>query len=507
MPCLRSNICERSNAAPSFGAFRGSFHVVLVLTLICILTDEVGSAYLRSNSHSRHEGDLGGLSTQSIALANASSSISSPPRSWANASYQSLEAAARKEPVLVFLFLVYDKINNEEIWDRFFAQATQGLDYRALVHCKFPDACRNNIKSQHRYLIIPSVETKYCSDLVSGMNALLQSGLTYTLRNAKPDDKFIFISDSTLPVKPFSVVKSRLLTTGANSNFCIFPRNEWAEIQETTPGIMPSVRAAVKTHQWIILSRPHAEHVMSRSAEYRDLMTQFHINSMAGSLKNTGCLDEYWYFAILFGTIAHATNPQSLQLSGLNGMPLSTTDYEIQGQCDTFVQWVPRASGTVNNMTRLIQRLANDPGVDMTAASDKRPAAFHRFSLESVRSLRESWFMFARKVDDNAGFSGCDRLVDVFDKVIFSDPPQPMTPVAPYAGDGNWKDTRNAIVRVTASDGSVRLTGAGPGMDAKGTYCHRRIDVVFTNGYRAGATLSDDSMMLNWDTGVTWRRA
>jgi hypothetical protein len=338
------------------------------------------------------------------------------------------------------------------------------------------------------------------------MNALLQSGLTYTLRNSKPEDKFIFVSDSTLPVKPFSTVKQRLLTTGTNSNFCIFPRNEWAEIPETQPGLVPSVRAAVKAHQWIILSRPHAEHVMSKSAEYRDLMAQFHINAMAGSMKNTGCLDEYWYFAILFGTIAHATTPQAVKLSGLHGMPLSTTDYEIQGQCDTFVQWVPRASGTVNNMTRLIQHMVTDPGVDMTAASDKRPAAFHRFSLQSVKSLRDSWFMFARKVDDNAGFSGCDRLVDVFDKVVFSVPPQPMQPVAAYAGNGNWRDTRNAIVSITASEGSMKLSGAGAGMEAKGTYCHRRMDVVFGNGYRAGATISEDSMLLNWDTGVVWRR-
>merc|ERR1719375_2570956 len=170
----------------------------------------------------------------------------------------------------------------------------------------------------------------------------------------------------------------------------------------------------------MILSRAHAGQVMKRSHEYRNLMTTFHINSIGlpeGKV-NTGCLDEFWHFAILFGTISHASNPQMIQMTGLNGRPLSTTDYEIQGQCDTFVQWVPRASGTANNMTILTQYMSQDPGVDMTPASDKRPATFHRLSLNSVVRMRDSWFLFARKVDDGAAFAGCERLVEVFDKVI-----------------------------------------------------------------------------------------
>jgi hypothetical protein len=411
-------------------------------------------------------------------------------------------------PQLVFLFLVYDRINNEEIWDRFFAPAIHGSDYIALVHCKSVPDCQRNIKSPHRYEIIPSVETKYCTDLVSGMNALLQAGSNYAGASGRADDKFIFISDSTLPVKPFSAVQNRLSGTGTNSNFCVFPRNEWAEIQEPASiGLVPSVRAAVKHHQWMIVSRTHAAQVLKRSHEYRDLMVQFHMNQgIGGTLKNTGCLDEFWHFAIIFGTIAHATNPQMIQMAGLTGRPLSTTDYEIQGQCDTFVQWVPRAIGSANNMTLLAQHLSSDGGVDMTPASDKRPAAFHRLSRSSVIQFRDSWFLFARKVDDGAKFAGCEPLVEVFDKLIFSTPPQDFHVPATWPGAGQWVDTRNYMVSITSSDGSIGLVGKGSGMDAKGIYCNSRIEVVFTNGYSASATLSPDGTYLSWDTGVTWRR-
>lgn len=410
-------------------------------------------------------------------------------------------------PQLVFLFLVYDRINNEEVWDRFFAPAVHGTDYIALVHCKSVAGCHRNIKSPQRYELIPTAETKYCTDLVSGMNALLQAGVHYTSENARADDKFVFISDSTLPIKPFSAVQKRLLATGKDSNLCIFPRNEWAEIQEPASiGLVPSVRAAVKHHQWMILSRTHADQVLSRSHEYRDLMAQFSMNTFAGTYKNSGCLDEFWHFAILFGTIAHASSPQMIQMNGLSGRPLSTTDYEVQGQCDTFVQWVPRASGTANNMTVLTQHMTTDAGVDMTPASDKRPATFHRLSLNSVVQMRDSWFLFARKIDDNAGFAGCDRLVEVFDKVIYSTPPQEFKPPPTWIGAGQWVDTRNFKVSITSGDGAINVVGQGSGMNAKGIYCNSRIEVVFTNGYKAAATLSPDGIYLSWDTGVTWHR-
>lgn len=432
-----------------------------------------------------------------------STGLTRPVRPAASLVAKSAEVA-NDRPQLIFLFLVIDKINNEDVWDRFFAPAVHGADYRALVHCKNPAGCRTNIKSQQRYEIIPAVETKYCADLVSGMNALLQSGVSNQyIRKPRTDDKFIFVSDSTIPVKPFLSVQNRLTETGTNSNFCVFPRNEWAEIQDRNAGLIPSVRAAVKHHQWMILSRTHAMQVLQRSHEHRDLMAQFQINT---GMKNSGCLDEFWHFAILFGTISHATNAQMIRMTGLAGAPISTTDYQVQGQCDTFVQWVPRASGTANNMTTLTSLMTQDPGVDMTPASDKRPATFHRFSLKAVKNMRDSWFLFARKVDDGATFAGCEKLVDVFDKVIFSMPPQEFTVPATWTGAGKWIDTRNYPVNIHSAEGAIDLQGGGVGMSGKGTYCNNVMHVVFSNGYRSSATLSADGNHLTWATGVSWTR-
>lgn len=414
------------------------------------------------------------------------------------------------EPRLFFLFMVYAKINNEEIWDRFFDAGVQGVDYTALVHCKSESGCRKNIRSQTRFQIIKSVETTYCFDLVSGMNALLKAALATPGRQDKMSDKFIFISDSTLPVKPFSVVKHRLTSVvdSSASNFCIFPRNEWAEVSSASPnhrGLIQSVQAAVKHHQWIILSRSHATKILENAAiNSRQLAREFEVLTGGRAM---GCLDEFWYFAKLFGTVDVLHKDTVMNLQGLAGGPLQKSNYEIQGQCDTFVMWMPRASGITNNITGLMQDLQSDIGVDMTPADNNRPGKIHRFSKQSLMKFRASWFLFARKVDEGAKMTGCRRLVDVFDKLVFKTPPETIAPDPTWRGQGTWSDTRSAPVTITSNDGSLEVKGTGSGMSAKGSYCNDNIEVVFSNGYRAVATLSSDGATLQWNTGVSWRRS
>lgn len=412
-----------------------------------------------------------------------------------------------KQPVLFFLFLVYVKINNEAIWDRFFAPAVQGEEYYALVHCKSEASCRENIRAQDRFQVIRSVETQYCFDLVSGMNALLVAALD--LRTVgHPNDKFIFISDSTLPVKPFSTIRAQM-TADAASDFCIFPRNEWAEVSENFISDItrdPVMLVAVKHHQWIVLSRQHAKLSVQKSNEDRDMMKKFQVNM---GFKNTGCLDEFWHFSVLYHAIELSGHPAIIHLKGFNGEPLKTSNHEIQGRCDTFVHWDPRASGTANNITQLSRELTNDPGTDLMPPSGSSPGSIKRLSRSALSALRSSAFLFVRKVDDSCVFSGCDHLVEAFDSLVFASPPRPLTeqtgPV--WRGQGVWLDNRRSAVTVMSLDGSVRITGGGAGMEAKGFYCNDRIDLLFANGFRGTATLSADGAELTWMNGVVWERA
>lgn len=411
------------------------------------------------------------------------------------------------KPQLFFLFLVYVKINNEAVWDRFFASAVRGVDYQALVHCKSEASCRSNIRSLHRFEIIPSVETQYCFDLVSGTNALLKAAL---LRSGagSPLDKFVFVSDSTLPVKPFAAVQ-RQLTANEASDFCIFPRNEWAEVTETfvNGAVRASVmRVGVKHHQWVVLGRKHAMKAIQLAGTRQDLMHEFQLNM---GFKNTGCLDEFWYFAILFDSFNLTGHPTNIHLQDFNGSPLSSANYEVQGHCNTFVHWVPRASGTHNNLTTMAQALLKDPGTDMTQATETRPASIARFSQTALAEMRSSSFLFVRKVEDGCSFSGCETLAEAFDNLVFSEPPRALPggeQEVTWRGAGTWLDNKRNPVSITGRDGSISLEGTGSKMKAKGSYCRDRITVVFTNGYKAQATLSADAVQLHWHNGVIWGR-
>jgi len=422
---------------------------------------------------------------------------------WPFGDGQSTASKVSRKPQLFFLFLVYVKINNEAVWDRFFAGAVRGVDYQALVHCKSEASCRTNIKSLHRFEIIPSVETQYCYNLVSGTNALLAAALARA-GAGNSHDKYIFVSDSTLPVQPFASMH-RHFTANNGSDFCIFPRNEWAEVMEQFHDGTAHMMAGVKHHQWVVLGREHAFKVIKEVGTHQDLMQRFQLNM---GMKNTGCLDEFWYFTVLYGSMNLTGRPTTFHLSGFNGGPLKTTLHETQGRCDTFVHWVPRASGHNNNLTQLSKALIADPGTEMTTATEKRPASISRMSMATLLEMRKSPFFFVRKVNDNCDFSGCESLAEAFDSLVFSTPSRPLAGLSMrWPGEGNWLDNKNNLVTIHGAEGSISLMGIDSGMRAKGSYCRNHITAVFVNGYRAQATLTANGQQLIWHNGVIWNRA
>lgn len=406
------------------------------------------------------------------------------------------------KPQVFFLFMAYSSINHMSIWERFFDGGDRGVDYTVLVHCVNEAACRKNLEAYPRFLVIPSVRTSYCHDLVSGMNALLKSALVVG-GIGSPFDKFVFISDSTLPVKPLSFVREQL-TGDQSSDFCIFPRNEWAEVHEANSS---SVRIAPKTHQWMVLSRKHAELSVEKSGQNLDLMKQLQLNMQHGSSKytNTGCLDEFWHFATIYNSLQIKPGNEVLPVEDFNGGPLSTGSFEIQGRCDTFVQWVRRASGMTNNMTHLAQAMTVDAGTDLAPATQARPGSIHRFGRASLKALRKSAFLFVRKVSHTAAFSGCESLSEAFSALVFQDGREDAAPQA-WDGAGIWLDNQRSRVSINSFEGAIRLAGEHPDMQAKGFYCGKRMEVAFSSGYKSSAVLSEDGKSLHWANGVTWPR-
>jgi hypothetical protein len=164
-------------------------------------------------------------------------------------------ASNAKRPRLYFLFMAHDNLPNLQIWRKFFAGAARHTDYEAFLHCTDLAACHEN----HRDLLdtftaIDTVESKWCSNLVAPMNALLAAaarGNESEVFEGHEMDKFVFVSETTVPVKSFADVQKKLLVhDGPTSNFCMEHWNEWAWYK--------GKYVLAKHSQWMVLSREHA---------------------------------------------------------------------------------------------------------------------------------------------------------------------------------------------------------------------------------------------------------
>jgi len=255
------------------------------------------------------------------------------------------------------------------------------------------------------------------------MNQLLAVALK--LGQGTASDKFAFISDSSLPAKPFSFVYNTLITR-TGSDFCIFPSSEWADIASTSSGL----ETAVKHHQWVTLERSHAERVAAlwSAGLLHDLMTPFRMNAVAytssnnsfGDSRNFGCLDEFWHMAALYGTLHRVTaySDQAVQLSLFTGAPLRVSATSgWQGECDTFVVWSRYLhSGGGNPFERLYTAL--DSASVPHGGNFQRPGWWDRISLAGIGAIRGSSFLFARKFIDKPRLADGGNFAEAWTRII-----------------------------------------------------------------------------------------
>lgn len=307
-------------------------------------------------------------------------------------------------PKVYFLFLAMDKISNVGIWKSFFSSAPPDM-YRVFVHCKFREPCAQQLAGSV-FQLVDTVPSYYCTDLVSPMSQLLNFALTEG-QSPHPNDKFAFISDSTLPGKPFSHVHAAL-SGRPGSDFCVFPMKEAADQYNNG-----QLNVLVKHHQWMVLGRDHAQRSWQlwQSGTMHDIMYKWKMNTQAltwgnntyADQRNFGCLDEFWHMAALYGvlyTTPHRDNVMSLpKFTG--GQLTMAASAGWQGMCDTFVIWAKymgKDSGVSNPFYRLMQSL--DPPSVPHGGNNQRPGWWDQMSKKGMTALRQSDFLFIRKFID-----------------------------------------------------------------------------------------------------------
>lgn len=316
--------------------------------------------------------------------------------------------------VVHFLFLVTEAIPHADIWRQFFAHAPPG-SWKAFVHCKNPDACVMNgvFSNNPGFTQVATTPTWYCHDLVTAMRSLLDNALRVHASGAGRE-KFVFVSDSTLPIKPFSIVHSTLLHDD-NSDFCVFPSDQWA-----SGNVDGNFVKLVKHHQWVVLNRGHAETFVgkwwpvdsqSNWRIYYDATgryvspKQFHYPPQANT-----CTDEWAFMATIYGAMFMSAGVRHLDSFG--GASLDLQSHGTQGVCRTWTYW---DSTWDPASASLASQIANDFYGSQVSCYPKcyaRPAELQKLSDTSLYALRKAPFLFARK------FSGLLYMPNYYDIVL-----------------------------------------------------------------------------------------
>eukprot|EP00747_Dinoflagellata_sp_TGD_P166523 gnl/TRDRNA2_/TRDRNA2_189430_c0_seq1.p1 gnl/TRDRNA2_/TRDRNA2_189430_c0~~gnl/TRDRNA2_/TRDRNA2_189430_c0_seq1.p1 ORF type:complete len:408 (-),score=60.90 gnl/TRDRNA2_/TRDRNA2_189430_c0_seq1:210-1433(-) len=315
-------------------------------------------------------------------------------------------------PKVYFLFLGVDKISNMRTWKAFF-QSAPSDQYKALVHCVNKVSCDAAIIGS-TLTTVPTTPSYYCTDLVSPMNQLLNYAVEDAKQRGNPQDKFVFVSDSTLPAKPFTQIYATLASR-QGSDFCLFPGAEWADIPSPT-----GKEIAAKYQQWIVLSHGHAKKALDlwQQGVNHNFMQRYGMNV---NNHNWGCLDEFWHMLTIYGPITSDSigSPRTVTLPEFNGGPVYVSAAAgWQGQCDTFVMWTKYLYASGNNpFLRMYNNL--DAKSIPHGGNPMRPGWWDTISQNGMRAIRNSDFLFVRKFIDNPTLADGGDFHAAYSTVVF----------------------------------------------------------------------------------------
>jgi hypothetical protein len=338
-----------------------------------------------------------------------------------------------------FLFLTAQGVHRPDLWEAFFKGADKS-QYRSFVHCKHYGFCKFKLAEENPLdmTLVETVESSYCRDLVTPMVQLLRVALP---ESRSPGDKFVFLSGSTLPVKPFSQVQRALLEDD-QSDFCISAAKNWVQTKSSFGESGKAQALLVKHSQWVVLNQNHSRIMVSRwpsvSQGLAWSIPVHGLHRMDGASKGDNaidirprsahkvhtwqagvCADEWAIFATIYGAIIYEGQQKEDDLPGLADAPLRITGdtghpwASPQGRCRTFAVWKTTSMWEDNGKLR--EQLIEDyPNTVLQKSQGTHPFVLETVSEEGASMLRQSPYLFARKFESHA-------MTDfIFKRVILS---------------------------------------------------------------------------------------
>lgn len=158
---------------------------------------------------------------------------------------------------IAFCFMIYDVINHEQIWRRFFENVDENK-YTIYIHYK-SDA---TLKYFERFKLKNCIPTKYADiSLVAAQNVMFAEAMRDS------DNKlFILLSNSCIPLKSFDEIYNAL-----DAKFSYF--HTWNPIDSFPRSLRTLMyierKYIQKASQWSIINRKHV-HILLTETEYME---------------------------------------------------------------------------------------------------------------------------------------------------------------------------------------------------------------------------------------------
>lgn len=314
---------------------------------------------------------------------------------------------------LFFLIMAKNGLPHEDLWTRFFNQGAS-TEYAVFVHCEDQQSCTSSIADKAVYQLVNTVKSKYCVDLVNPAQALMQAALHDTSCEPHPNDRFLLVSHNSVPVKPFGFVKHELFAR--NSSAVSFAEQYFVH-----------GHYVYKTSQWVALNRKHATFYAADIMGLNKHYTKQPKNPYQGK---GACLDEFYTLGTIFGQ-QEGSLADLLRNNNVELYPYMALDWYHKGyiDCCDFKTLTPGQSNP-NDWQPIQAELVSftEVSADIWQSSfeegDSGPASFDSFSAHALTMLRESRFLFLRKVASSpvhmAKFIGENMtLPEAFQKYVF----------------------------------------------------------------------------------------
>jgi hypothetical protein len=188
--------------------------------------------------------------------------------------YFFLHYSKKNKKILGFCFIIYDKINYEELWYNWFKKVDKSK-YKIYIHYK------NNVKLKYfeKYKLKNCIKTKYADiSLVKAQNLLLEASIKDNCTHQ------ILLSNSCIPLKSFNYIFRKLDVN--YSYFNLLPYNLYKHTKIIGKTDL-NVKEIHKAAQWCILKKEHSQIILNDK-------------NILQKLSNCYAPDELVYLTILY---------------------------------------------------------------------------------------------------------------------------------------------------------------------------------------------------------------